>query len=233
MQASAADALYIGDSATLSVIGKLDADFLGRACRHKIDFAPTTTGDAIDLPASLVAAQSVVTTRNRTYKAPSTVCSWLVISRLTVSINLSNSGKLIRTSTSSLLRPVVVRLSIAVVFIHGGRSTGKKSSSVLERESEIRRLRKEIKAERKALNALREQVDGIDELRNTAEATVEEQRKRQSDLASEASGLVAQERNQIQKIEHNATARGVEEEVAHSMPSMATQLPNLKLREKN
>ena len=68
---------------------------------------------------------------------------------------------------------------------------------MLERESEIRRLRKEIEAERKALNALREQVNGLDELRNTAEATVEEQRKRQSDLASEASGLVAEERNPV------------------------------------
>jgi chromosome segregation protein len=45
-----------------------------------------------------------------------------------------------------------------------------------------------------------------------AEATVEEQRKRQGDLASEVSGLVAEERNQSQKIEHNHRSRSQAED---------------------
>ena len=100
-------------------------------------------------------------------------------------------------------------------LIHGGRTTGKKSSSVLERESEIRRLRTEIEVERTALNELREQANALDERRNVAEATVEEQRKRQSELGSEVSGLVAAEKNQNQKIEHNARNRTqAEDEIA-------------------
>jgi chromosome segregation protein len=52
----------------------------------------------------------------------------------------------------------------------------------------------------------------LDEKRSVAESTVEEQRKRQSELASEVSGLVAEERNQAQKIEHNARSRNQAEE---------------------
>ena len=212
--ASVADALYIGDSSkALSVIGKLDADFLGRACLQ-IDLAPATAGDAIDLPSGLVAAQSVVTIRDPDLQSP--------VDRLLTACYFADSlDQFIEfwKANPDFHFLIVATRGGEIVdcrgLIHGGRSTSKKSSSVLERESEIRRLRKEIEAERKALNALREQVNGLDELRNAAEANVEEQRKRQSDLASEASGLVAEERNQIQKIEHNARNRSqVEEEVA-------------------
>jgi chromosome segregation protein len=185
---SAADALYIGDSAkALSVIGKLDNDFLGRACLQ-IDLAPATAGDVIDLPPGLVTAQSVVTTRNPDLQSP--------VERLLTACYFADSlDQFIEfwKSNPDFNFLLVATRSGEIIdcrgLIHGGRSTGKKSSSVLERESEIRRLRKEIEAERKGLNALREQANGLDERRNTAEATVEEQRKRQSELASEVSGL--------------------------------------------
>ena len=211
---SAADALYIGDSAkALSVIGKLDADFLGRACLQ-IDLAPATAGDVIDLPPGLVAAQSVVATRNPDLQSP--------VERLLTACYFADSlDQFIEfwKANPDFNFLLVATRSGEIIdcrgLIHGGRTTGKKSSSVLERESEIRRLRKEIEAERKALNALREQANGLDERRNTAEATVEEQRKRQSELASEVSGLVAEERNQTLKIEHNARNRTqAEDEVA-------------------
>ena len=65
------------------------------------------------------------------------------------------------------------------------------------------------------MNELREQANALDERRNVAEATVEEQRKRQSELGSEVSGLVAEEKNQNQKIEHNARNRTqAEDEIA-------------------
>jgi chromosome segregation protein len=92
-------------------------------------------------------------------------------------------------------------------LIHGGKGSGKKSSSLLEREAEIRRLRSEIESERKQLNALREEATALDEKRSAAEASVEELRQRQGELASEVSGLVAEERNQQQKIEQNARNR--------------------------
>jgi len=92
-------------------------------------------------------------------------------------------------------------------LIHGGKVSGKKSSSLLEREAQIRKLRTEINSERKELNTLREEAGVLEEKRNTAESTVEEQRQRQGDLASEVSGLVAEERNQQQKIDQNTKNR--------------------------
>lgn len=203
---SAADALYIGDSAkALSVIGKLDADFLGRACLQ-IDLAPAKEAGNADLPAWLVAAKSVVKVRHTDLQNPvdHLLSGCYFAERLDQFIEFWQAHPdfdflLVATREGEMID--------CRGLIHGGRTTGKKSSSVLERESEIRRLRKEIEAERAALNELREQASALDERRNVAEATVEEQRKRQSELASEVSGLVAEERNQAQKIEHNARSR--------------------------
>jgi len=208
---SAADALYIGDPGkALSVIDKLDADFLGRACLQ-IDVAPTTSASSAELPAGLVSAQSLVTVRHPDLQEP--------VDRLLVGCYFADSLQLFIDFWKA--HPDFNFLLVATRggeiidcrgLIHGGRTTGKKSSSVLERESEIRRLRKEIEAERAALNELREQASALDERRNVAEATVEEQRKRQGDLASEVSGLVAEERNQSQKIEHNHRSRSQAED---------------------
>ncbi len=203
---SAADALYIGDSEkALAVIGKLDADFLGRACLQ-IDLAPATSDNNVELPAGLVSAQSLVTVRHPDLQSP--------VDRLLAGCyfadNLQHFIEFWKAHPDFNFFLVATRDGEIIDcrgLIHGGRTTGKKSSSVLERESEIRRLRKEIEAERSALNELREQASALDERRNVAEATVEEQRKRQGELASEVSGLVAEERNQVQKIEHNARNR--------------------------
>ena len=203
---SAADALYIGDSdKALSVIGKLDADFLGRACLQ-VDLTPATLAKDVELPAGLIAAQSVVAVRDPKLQSPldRLLTGCYFADRLDQFIEFWKANPdfnflLVATRDGEIID--------CRGLIHGGRTTGKKSSSVLERESEIRRLRKEIEAERSALNELREQAGALDERRNVAEATVEEQRKRQGDLASEVSGLVAEERNQSQKVEHNARSR--------------------------
>lgn len=211
---SAADALYVGDSGkALSVIGKLDADFLGRACLQ-IDLEPARAPANADLPAGLVAVPSVVKVRDDALQKPvdRLLGGCYFADRLDPFIEFWKANPdfnflLVATKDGEVID--------CRGLIHGGRSTGKKSSSVLERESEIRRLRKEIETERKALNELREQANGLDERRNAAEATVEEQRKRQSELASEVSGLVAEERNQTQKIEQNARNRTqAEDEIA-------------------
>ncbi|MGZ0655620.1 chromosome segregation protein SMC [Coraliomargarita sp. W4R72] len=203
---SAADALYIGDSEkALAVIGKLDADFLGRACLQ-IDLPPATPPELPELPAGLVAAQSVVTVRDPELQN--------AVDRLLTGCYFAD--RLDQFVEHWQANPDFNFLLVATRdgeiidcrgLIHGGRTTGKKSSSVLERESEIRSLRQEIGVERAALNELREESAALDERRNVAEATVEEQRKRLGDLASEVSGLVAEERNQVQKIEHNARTR--------------------------
>jgi chromosome segregation protein len=211
---SAADTLYIGDSGkALSVLGKLDADVMGRACLQ-IDLEASAGAVQPELPEGLVPAQSVVKVRQAGLQAPvdrllggcyftddleTFLDFWKAHPQFNFLLVATRGGELIDCRG----------------LIHGGRTSGKKSSSVLERESEIRRLRKEIEAERTALNQLREEAGHLDEQRNAAEATVESQRKRQSELASEVSGLVAEERNQSQKIEQNARGRSqAEAEIA-------------------
>ncbi len=211
---SAADTLYIGDSGkALSVLGKLDADVMGRACLQ-IDWESGVAEPQGELPDGLVSAQAVVTVRQPELQAP--------VERLLNGCYFAESLETFldfwKAQPSFNFLLVATRSGELVDcrgLIHGGRTSGKKSSSVLERESEIRRLRKEIEAERIALNQLREEAGNLDERRNAAEATVESQRKRQSELASEVSGLVAEERNQAQKIEHNARNRSqAEDEIA-------------------
>lgn len=211
---SAADALYIGDShKALSVIGKLDADFLGRACLQ-IDLTPTNPALIGELPAGIVAAHSVVQVRHADLQGPVD----RLLSGCYFADRLDQFIEFWKANADFNFLLVATREGEVIDcrgLIHGGRTTGKKSSSVLERESEIRRLRTEIEAERAALNELREQANALDERRNVAEATVEEQRKRQSELGSEVSGLVAEEKNQNQKIEHNARNRTqAEDEIA-------------------
>lgn len=211
---SAADALYIGDShKALSVIGKLDADFLGRACLQ-IDLTPTNPAVIGELPAGIVAAHSVVQVRHADLQGPVD----RLLSGCYFADRLDQFIEFWKANADFNFLLVATREGEVIDcrgLIHGGRTTGKKSSSVLERESEIRRLRTEIEVERTALNELREQANALDERRNVAEATVEEQRKRQSELGSEVSGLVAEEKNQNQKIEHNARNRTqAEDEIA-------------------
>lgn len=211
---SAADALYIGDShKALSVIGKLDADFLGRACLQ-IDLTPTNPALIGELPAGIVAAHSVVQVRHADLQGPVD----RLLSGCYFADRLDQFIEFWKANADFNFLLVATREGEVIDcrgLIHGGRTTGKKSSSVLERESEIRRLRTEIEVERTALNELREQANALDERRNVAEATVEEQRKRQSELGSEVSGLVAEEKNQNQKIEHNARNRTqAEDEIA-------------------
>lgn len=211
---SAADALYLGDSKkALSVIAKLDADFLGRACLQ-IDLEPAKSSAQADLPAGIIAAQSVVKVRHPELQGPvdRLLGACYFADRLDQFIEFWKANPEFNFFLAATRDGEVIDCR---GLIHGGRTTGKKSSSVLERESDIRRLRQEIQAERSALNDLREQASALDEHRNLAEATVEEQRKRQGELASEVSGLTAEERNQSQKMEHNARNRTLtEDEIA-------------------
>lgn len=208
---SSVDALYIGDSSkALSVIGKLDSGFLGRACLQvSIDAASANT--SAELPQGLVAAGSVIEARHESIDGP--IQNLLRDCYFADSLegfieywkaNPSFNFLLVATKNGELID--------CRGLIHGGKDSGQKSSSLLEREEQIRRLRKEIEEERKQLNALREEASALDDKRSAAEATVEEQRQRQGELASEVSGLLAEERNQQQKIEANARSRSESED---------------------
>ena len=208
---AAAEALYLGDSErALAVVGRLDEGQLGRACLQ-IEVAGSLHTTDVALPEGLVAASSVVEVANEALRSP--------VDRLL-------SGCYFAQSLSGFIdfwkaNPSFNFLLVATPkgeivdcrgLIHGGRTSGKKSSSVLERESEIRKLRGEIQAERAALNELRETSILLEDRRTEAESLVEEQRQRQSELASEVSGLVAEERNQRQKVEQNARTRSKSED---------------------
>jgi chromosome segregation protein len=211
---SAADALYVEDAdVALSIIAKLDAGSLGRACLQ-LKLAPGPEARLPQLPPGLVDAQSVVSVRQPELQGAvdyllagcyfadrldEFVAFWQANPEFDFLLVATRDGEVIDCRG----------------LIHGGRTSGKKSSSVIERETEIRRLRTEIEAERVALNELRERAAALDERRHVAEAMVEEQRRRQGDLASEVSGLVAEERNQRQKVEHNARTRSqLEDEIS-------------------
>ena len=207
----AAEALFIGNTATaLSVIDKLDAELLGRAC-VQIEAGQTGNNAQASLPDGIVAATSVVTARDDNFQSPverllegcyfaeslqQFIDFWQANPNFNFLLTATKNGEIIDSRG----------------LVHGGRTSGKKSSSVLERESEIRSLRAQIKDEREQLNGLRDEAAGIEERRSAAELEVEEQRQRLSELASEVSGLVAEERNQSQKLEQNQRSRHSAEE---------------------
>lgn len=209
---SSVDALYLGSSETaLRVIGKLDSDQLGRACLQ-VDVPASAPFEAGDLPPQIVPASRVIEVRDSAIARPvehllrgcffaddleSFVAFWKATPALDFTLVATRNGELVD----------------ARGLIHGGKlASGKKSSSLLEREAQIRELRGEIKEARAALNALREEAAVLEDKRVAAEAQVEAQRKRQGDLASEVSGLVAEERNQLQKIQQNARTLSSNEE---------------------
>jgi chromosome segregation protein len=203
---SSVDALYVEDSQkALSVIGHLDSNMLGRACLQ-ISVGDLPMEPAGDLPEGIVAAVSVINARHESVETPVQSllrdCYFADTLEGFIEFWKANPGfrfLLVATKNGELID--------CRGLIHGGKVSGKKSSSLLEREAQIRKLRTEINSERKELNTLREEAGVLEEKRNTAESTVEEQRQRQGDLASEVSGLVAEERNQQQKIDQNTKNR--------------------------
>ena len=204
MLGSSVDALYLGGSdKALPVISKLDADFLGRVCLQ-IDIQSSDMPAGIELSEGLVSAYSVVNVRDDSIATPTKNlfrgCYFAEDLEGFLEFWKANPGfhfMLVATRNGELID--------CRGLVHGGKqSSGQKSSSLLEREAQIRELRAEIKEACGLLNILREQASSLVDERNAAEANVEEQRQREGELASEVSGLIAEERNQQQKIEQNA-----------------------------
>jgi len=199
----ATEALYISDSKlVLPVIEQLDSEQLGRACLQVNFEAGHSKLPGVELPAHIVAAASAVLARDSGLSE--------TVSRLLTNCYFAESLEQFlsfwKTHPEFNFLLVATRNGEMIDcrgLVYGGRNTGKQSSSVIEREAEVRKLRSEIKAERKSLNGLREQFSNMEDQRYAAEASVEEQRQRLSELASEVSGLMAEERNQAQNVEQN------------------------------
>lgn len=199
----ATEALYISDSKlVLPVIQQLDSEQLGRACLQVNFEAGHSKLPGVELPAHIVAAASVVLARDSGLSE--------TVSRLLTNCYFAESLEQFlsfwKAHPEFNFQLVATRNGEMIDcrgLVYGGRNIGKQSSSVIEREAEVRKLRSEIKAERKSLNGLREQSSNMEDQRYAAEASVEEQRQRLSELASEVSGLMAEERNQAQNVEQN------------------------------
>lgn len=199
----ATEALYISDSKlVLPVIEQLDSEQLGRACLQVNFEAGHSKLPGVELPAHIVAAASAVLARDSSLSE--------AVSRLLTNCYFAESLEQFLSFWKA--HPEFNFLLVATRngemidcrgLVYGGRNTDKQSSSVIEREAEVRKLRSEIKVERKSLNGLREQSSNMEDQRYAAEASVEEHRQRLSELASEVSGLMAEERNQAQNVEQN------------------------------
>ena len=215
---SSMEALFVGDASTaLSIIGKLGAESLGRACLQ-IDIEAATTVSRSGLPESIRPASSVVTVREDALFAP--------VQRLLAGCYLTDSLSTFVDYWKA--HPEFNFLMVATNrgevldcrgLIHGGQTSGQQSSSVIERESEIRRLRGEIETERKALNQLRVDATQVEEMREVAEATVETRRQRLEELSNEVSALNAEVRGQAQKQEQSTLSLAAS---SHDIQSLNT-----------
>ena len=203
---SAMEALFVGDSTkALSVIGKLDAESLGRACLQ-IDVEAAGIAPRVELPGHIRPAASVISVRDDALYAPAQrlLAGCYFVEKLSDAVEFWKAHPDFNFLMVSTAQGEVLDCR---GLIHGGRASGQQSSSVLEREVEIRRLRGEIETERKELNQLREQAARVEEERESAEANVETSRQRLTELSNELSAMTADARGQLDKIEQNKLSR--------------------------
>ncbi|MGC6456642.1 MAG: chromosome segregation protein SMC [Coraliomargaritaceae bacterium] len=202
----AAEALYIGKSdQALSILGKLDADKLGRACLQ-IDLSISGFPLPADLPPTIVPAGSAVQTRNPALAEPleNLLAGCYLAESLEDFVAYWNEHPGFSFLFAATARGEIIDCR---GLVHGGADSGEQASSVLERESEIRLLRVSIEEGRKALNQQREEATALDENCHTAEAALESGRRRFSELSSEVAALIAEERGISVKIEEKGQAR--------------------------
>ena len=203
---TAMEALFVGDAdKALSVIRTLDAESMGRACLQ-INIEANGITPRVELPARIRPAASVVTVRDDALYAP----AQRLLSGCYFTESLANAVEFWKA------QPDFNFLMIATAqgevldcrgLIHGGRASGQQSSSLLEREVEIRLLRGEIETERKELNQMREQAALVEEEREAAEANMETCRQRLAELSNELSAMKADARGMADKQEQNALSQ--------------------------
>ena len=200
----AMEAISVGDSdKTLSVIAKLDEEKLGRACFHMHREADFVNDSKIQLPETIVSALSVVRVENeRLSKAVGhLLANCYFAENLEAFVRFWEANPGFGFFFAATLKGELID---GRGLIYGGQTSGKKSANIIERESEIRELRKEIQAEREMLSTLRKQLDELEKKHLAAEVIVEEQRQRLTNLGQEVSGLVTEESSHARKLKQNA-----------------------------
>ncbi len=199
----AMEAISVGDSKkTLSVIATLDGKKLGRACfqlEMQTDYNETTD---VKLPETVVSVLSAISVEDKTLKRAiqSLLANCYFAETLETFVQFREKHPDFRFHYAATLKGELID---GRGLIYGGQASGEKATNIIERESEIRKLRKEIQAERKALNALRDKLAELEKKHHAVEVVVEDQRQRLTELASEISGLVKEENNHTQKLKQN------------------------------
>lgn len=234
----ALEALFVGKPKhALSIIDRLDESKLGRACLQ-VDVETSVGTAKVKLPASVVSAASAVNVRHEDLFGP----VQRLLSGCYFAESLETFIEFWKSNQDFNFLFVATKNGEIIDcrgLIHGGRSSGKKAASVIEREAEIRNLRGEIDTQRQELKQMRQQAAEMEDRVNSSEALVEERRQRLSELSSEVSVLQAEERGQKQKVDHNArTRRSLEEQVSkldskhvHSVQALKDAKQDLELAE--
>ena len=199
----AMEAISVGDSKkTLSVIAKLDGEKLGRACfQLELESNNNETAD-VKLPEAVVSVLSAVSVEDKNLKRAieSLLANCYFASTLDAFVQFWEKNPDFRFHYAATLKGELID---GRGLIYGGQTSGEKAANMIERESEIRKLRKEIQTERKTLNALREKLVELEKKHYAVEVIVEDQRQRLNELSSEVSGLVKEESNHAQKLKQN------------------------------
>jgi chromosome segregation protein len=201
----ASEALYIGHSEqALTIIDQLSEKQLGRACLQ-VDLGQSAVAENASAPSpapadGIVAASSVVSVRSGALRAP----LQRLLEGCYFADSLTHFIAFWRSHPDFTFQLVATRdggLIDRRGLIYGGRESGKKPSSVIERESEIAQLKTEIASEREALSAEHEKASDLDSQREECERSVETIRKELGELERDASALNAELRSENGQLE--------------------------------
>lgn len=199
----AVDAIVLKDaSKAVDVAAQLEADKLGRACLQ-IEADPVKTGKKGKLPDWLVPAGDVVAAKEEEIGG-------LLSNLLSGCYFCDNLGEFLsywRENPGFDFLFAATRSGELVDrrgLVYGGHKSGE-TDTYLQREAEIKKLRREIEKAEKKLDGFREKADKVQGQLEQSESAVEEKRKQLVEIAQEHSTALEQERSARQKLEENTT----------------------------
>lgn len=198
------EAISVGDARkTLAVIERLDQEKLGHACFQVEPEAGRSQTTDVPLPETIVPAHSAVSIEDENLKATfqSLLANCYFAESMHAFMEFLEANPGFDFLYAATLKGELID---GRGLVYGGQTSSEKSASMVERESEIRRLKKEIQTERRTLNNLRDQLAQLETRHQTAEMAVEDQRQRLTELTGEVSSLINEENNQAQKLRQTA-----------------------------
>jgi chromosome segregation protein len=203
----AADALALAEfSAAAPVAGQLAARRLGRACLHVPAPARAAFAAPPDLPPGVRPALAAVAPRDGARLGPweSLLAGCYLAESLDDFLAYWSAHPEFDFQLAATPRGEVVDRR-GLVF---GGATGERENSFLQREADIRRLRKELNAQNAQLTTVTEQAMRLQAELDAAEAAITEKRERLNELAQEIATVQTQEETLAQSLTHNAEAEG-------------------------